>query len=242
MPFYHACFSISFTGGGIPLVERNIIRFQQYKNRILEIVLFNPCHKYKLSYKILIQALIEERKMKIFLIGIACIGKSTIGIELAKDIGYKFFDLDIEIEKYFEKPISHLKSQFLTEYSFREKASIALKKIIEENENENYIVALPPSGLHDWYYKKIKKTDSIVIALNDKPENILKRITFYDDDSNLIQKQLTDKEKKLYLKEIKEDRKYYRRFYKKANYQIDIRDLDVPGSVQKLKELLSNIK
>lgn len=179
--------------------------------------------------------------MKIFLVGISCVGKSTIGKQLAKEIGYKFFDLDEEIEKYFQKPISHLKSQFLTEYSFREKASMVLKKIIEENKSENYIIALPPSGLHDWYYKEIKKTNSVVIALNDKPENILNRITFYDEDSNLIQKQLTDKEKKLYLREIKEDNKYFSRFYKKANYQIDIADLDVPGSVQKLKELLSNI-
>lgn len=178
--------------------------------------------------------------MKLFLVGVSCVGKSTIGKHLAEEIGYLFFDLDKEIEKFFGKSISRLKSQLLTEYSFRQKASLALKKIIDDNKN-NFIASLPPSGLCDWYYKQIKKINPIVIVLNDRPENILQRITFYDDDSNLIYKELTEKEKKYYLREIKKDITYYKKFYKKANYQIDIAGLDVQGSVEKLKQLLNTI-
>jgi shikimate kinase len=77
-----------------------------------------------------------------------------------------------------------------------------------------------------------------VIVLSDAPENILDRITFYDDNSNRIPKQLTKREKKLYLKEIRKDITYYRSFYKKADYHVDIAGSGVSGSVEKIVNLL----
>ncbi|MHA1541919.1 MAG: shikimate kinase, partial [Candidatus Hodarchaeales archaeon] len=71
--------------------------------------------------------------MKIFLVGLSDIGKSTIGSKLAKKIDYKFFDFDIEVEEFYNTPISHIQSQFITEYSYRVHLSVVLKKIIEEN-------------------------------------------------------------------------------------------------------------
>ncbi len=37
--------------------------------------------------------------MRIILVGVACVGKSTIGKLLAEIMGYKFFDFDIEVEE-----------------------------------------------------------------------------------------------------------------------------------------------
>ena len=52
---------------------------------------------------------LEEKRMKIFLTGVSCVGKSTIGKMLADKVGYEFFDFDYEIENYFNRPISFLK-------------------------------------------------------------------------------------------------------------------------------------
>ena len=60
------------------------------------------------------------------------------------------------------------------------------------------------------------------MALEDSPENILSRIAFFDVDSKPIEKDLTDKEKQLYLREIKKDITYFMKTYQKSNIHIDI--------------------
>jgi shikimate kinase len=176
--------------------------------------------------------------MKIILVGVSCVGKSTVGKMLADKVGYKFFDFDFEIEKYFNKPISILKRKFITEHSFREKASIVLIKILKEND-DNFIISMVPSGLMDYYWKIIKKHDSLVtIALKDKAKNILKRIRFFDDYSNPIEIEITKENEKHYLKEISLDIEYFGRTYKKAKIQKNIDGKSASQVVDELKDLL----
>jgi Shikimate kinase len=52
--------------------------------------------------------------MRIFLAGVACVGKSTIGAKLAHNLDYQFFDLDLEIEKFFGTSIERLHNRYLT--------------------------------------------------------------------------------------------------------------------------------
>ena len=86
------------------------------------------------------------------------------------------------------------------------------------------------------YLRAIKKSTGITVALNDKPENILERITFYDIDSNLIEKDLTAEEKRLYLREIKKDITYFRKTYERAHLRINISDLDPKQAARRVKE------
>lgn len=133
--------------------------------------------------------------MKIIIVGVSCVGKSTAGKILADEIGYKFFDFDFEVEKYFRSHISFLKREYPFERTYREKVSVVLSKILKEN-NDNFILAMPPSGLMDNYWRIIKKDDSLItIALSDKARNILERITFYDDYSNPMESPVTKKMK-----------------------------------------------
>jgi hypothetical protein len=54
------------------------------------------------------------------------------------------------------------------------------------------------------YWKVVnQRRDATIVVLEDIAENILKRITFYDIDSRPVPMNLTDREKRLYLREIK---------------------------------------
>ena len=91
----------------------------------------------------------------------------------------------------------------------------------------------------DDYWKVIKNmAESTIVVLQDTPENILRRITFYDIDSHQIQKELTDREKRLYLREIKRDMTYFRRSYQKAHIAVDIAGWSPDEASLRIKDLL----
>ena len=177
--------------------------------------------------------------MRIFLTGVSCVGKSTLGKILAERLEYPFFDLDAEIELYFGESIERLRSRYLTGHSFRyEIGAVVLKDIIFKRNSNDSVISLPPSGLMGVYSRTIKKVGGIVVAITDTPENILKRITFYDIDSKLIQKELSDKEAAYQLKEIKKDMTYFGKTYKRAHLMVDIAGLSIEESVSKLEDAI----
>jgi len=80
------------------------------------------------------------------------------------------------------------------------------------------------------------------VVVTDKPENILDRIRFFDIDSRPIEKNLTAREKKLYLREIKKDITYFRTSYKRAKLQVDISGLDPDQAARKVKEAVEELE
>jgi len=174
--------------------------------------------------------------MRFFLTGVGCVGKTTIGKKMGELLGVRFFDLDSEIESFFETSIERLQNKFLTIHSFRNEAAKALVHLLNRPESRDCVIALPPSGLMGGYLRAIKKANGITAVVTDKPENILERIRFYDIDSCLIEKKLTSKEKKLYLREIKKKITYFRTSYQRANLQVDIFGLDPDQAARKVKE------
>ena len=64
------------------------------------------------------------------------------------------------------------------------------------------------------YWKVVDETrDATIVVLEILPENILGRITFYDINSRPLHNNLTDREKGLYLREIKRDIAYFSRSF-----------------------------
>jgi len=89
------------------------------------------------------------------------------------------------------------------------------------------------------YLRAIKKSTGITVALNDKPENVLERITFYDIDSNLIEKDLTAEEKRLHLREIKKDITYFRKTYERAHLRVDVSGLNPEQAARRVRQAVN---
>lgn len=182
------------------------------------------------------------RNMIIYLVGVSCVGKSTAGKLLADKIGFSFYDFDDEIEKYFGKPKEHILDDYMFSYSFREDTRIVLHDLLKKKENA--VIAASPSGLRDVYlqeYKKSRKESGnnfVSIHLSDKPENILKRITFYDKESKLMDVELSDREKKLHFKEIKKDITFFKKFNGRADHEFSVDGLTLDEIPEKLIDLL----
>jgi shikimate kinase len=177
--------------------------------------------------------------MRIFIAGVSCVGKTTIGARLADLLDYRFFDLDVEIERFYKTSIERLRLSYLTAHDFRIAASQALKHILGLKDSSDSVISLPPTGLMGGYWKVVKNTpDATIVALHDTPDNILKRVTFYDIDSHPIQRDLTDHEKSLYLREIKRDIAYFRRPFQRAPVSVDIADCGPDEASRKIKDVL----
>ena len=183
--------------------------------------------------------------MILYLIGISCVGKTTIGKLLADKIGFKFYDLDIEIQNYYNKPIERIQDECFSMNGYREKASIVLDSLFS-NETDS-VIAGTPSGLKFAYlqvYKKHKVTkDLYSIYIKDSCENVLDRLTFYDKDSNPITENLDESKKGRYLKEMKADYNYFKDSYNRADFEVDINNIslnDIPSVI--INQLQKTIK
>jgi shikimate kinase len=164
-----------------------------------------------------------------------------IGKKMGELLGVRFFDLDEEIEDFFETSIERLQKRFLTIHSFRNEAAKALVHLLSRPESRDCVIALPPSGLMGGYLRAVKKAGGITVVVTDKPESILARTRFYDIDSRPIEKRLTPKEKMLYLREIRKDMHYFRTSYRRAALQVDISGLNADQAARKVKEAVEEL-
>jgi shikimate kinase len=174
--------------------------------------------------------------VKIYIVGISCVGKTTIGKLLADYLNFAFYDLDAEVEKYYQKPIEIIQSECLTMNGYREKASVVLDLLF--NTPENAVISGVPSGLQNAYlqvYKKYKKEIDIKsVLIIDSPENILKRLTFYDENSKLLDIELNEDQKQKYRKKNRGDWNYFKKSLSRADLQINIENVglsQIPGLI-----------
>ena len=108
--------------------------------------------------------------MRVFIIGVSCVGKTSIGAILASRLGCRFYDLDMEIEEFFKTSIERLRNRFLTDETFRSEAARALMHILGNPESRNCVIALPPSGLMNRYLRVLKKAGGTTVVLTEAGE------------------------------------------------------------------------
>jgi shikimate kinase len=165
--------------------------------------------------------------MILYIVGIACVGKTTIGKLLAEKIGYSFFDIDLDIQNFYQKPIERIQDECFTMNQYRVKASKVLDKLLSNNNDS--VISGTPSGLKCSYYQVYKKhkTDKQLysIVIKDSFENVLDRLTFFDKDSNPIIEIMDDSKKKRYLNKIKDDYNFFKESYKRADIDIIIENI-----------------
>ena len=159
---------------------------------------------------------------RVALVGVSCVGKTTVGRRLADVLACPFIDFDEAIETHYGSPLGRVKGGFLTQTSFRRAAAPIIARRLAGFADQGFVLALPPSGLHAPHYRMLRSAAATIVELRDSPQNILRRVTFYDDDSRPVTVPLTPKARRYYLSEIRKDIAYYRPFYRNADLSFDI--------------------
>lgn len=171
---------------------------------------------------------------RIILIGYMGAGKTTIGKELAKDLGLPFYDLDWYIESRMRKKISEIFAE-RGEEGFR---VIERNMLHEVAEFEDVVISCGGGTPCFFDNMEYMNENSDVIYLKATPEVLYDHLQMGKSVRPLI----ANKSKEELLDFIKEQLAYREQFYLKANHILDVTLMESPEkisiSVEKAKELI----
>ena len=179
--------------------------------------------------------------MKILLFGIGNVGKSTVGKLLSEKLNYKYDDLDDEIKRRYGK-IDDFRAEYPWDYERHKERGKILKDIVNKYE-DNVVIAVSPIFYVRCFSKLLEDENIFAIDLQDKPEYILKRLVYADENDNVFPIEITTiQERKYYLSEIKKDITFYKRVYAKIVNKFDMNGEDVETVVQRLIKYIEDVK
>ena len=114
--------------------------------------------------------------MKVFLAGVSCVGKTTIGAKLASLLGYPFFDLDHEIEQAEKITIAEL-FETRGEPEFRRIESLMLRQHVRSIERGRpAVVALGGGAFVDAANRDLILQNGIAIWLDCPFDRVQRRV------------------------------------------------------------------
>lgn len=163
--------------------------------------------------------------MKIYLIGFMASGKSTIGQELAKALGYDFIDMDIFIENKYGRSIKQI-FEIDGESKFRELENSVLREVAALE--GNFVIA--SGGGTSCFYNSVdfmNKT-GFTVYLRMEVAQLVSRLIDSKTDRPLLWGK-TKEELTGYILKVLEERKKY---YEKARLIVDAANLDIPHFAQ----------
>ena len=145
--------------------------------------------------------------MRILLFGVSNVGKTTTGKLLSEKLDIPFYDLDDEVKTRLNIKLE----KFVNTGTLRERDGIRIKilELLLDNAKDAVIAVTPisyPGNLLDL----LNEPDIIAIEMRDTPEHIFDRIVFSDENDVIYRDdKYKEKHKAYYLKDIREDLKWY---------------------------------
>lgn len=166
--------------------------------------------------------------MKIFLVGFMGCGKTSVGKKLAKKINYTFIDLDKAIEERSQKTIPQIFKEN-GEDSFRQYETQILKELIIK---ENTIIST--GGGAPCFYDNMEMMNQYgsTIYLKMNVSTLVNRLMKAKTQRPLIK----GKSEKELAEYITDTLNYREKFYLKAKYIIEARNLKVEEIINLIKE------
>ena len=173
--------------------------------------------------------IVRNMSKPIIFVGPMGAGKTTIGRQVAKALGRKFFDSDKEIEKRTGATIP-LIFELEKEEGFRKRESTIIEELVSI---EDIVLATGGGAVLNKQNREILTNHGIVVYLCAPVEQLIKR-TVRDKNRPLLQ---TDDPKKT-IRDLLETRDPLCR--EVANFVVETSGLSVAQVVSKLKKLLKN--
>ena len=166
----------------------------------------------------------------IILIGYMCVGKTTIGKELATRRGQMFYDLDWYIEERFRKRVPQIFAEE-GEEAFRKKERNMLHEVAEF---ENVVVSC--GGGTPCFFDNIDYMNQAaeVIYLKASPETILSHLKISKGKRPLLEG-MTPEELQTFVTDQIQTRED---FYLRARHVVDVDVLDSAEKINRLVELI----
>ncbi|HZJ74279.1 MAG TPA: shikimate kinase [Perlabentimonas sp.] len=158
--------------------------------------------------------------MKVFLIGFMASGKTTLGEKLAKELGFKFIDLDQYIERREGKTIKEL-FEIRGEEHFRKIESEALREVSALD--KDHVIA--SGGGTSCFYNSVDFMNKVGITIYLRAEvpELVARLIKAKDYRPLLWGKSKDELSSYIIRVLDERKKYYER----AKIAISINDTNV---------------
>lgn len=160
----------------------------------------------------------------IILTGFMGVGKTSVGTQLARDLGFAFVDTDSLIESDQNQTITSIFSEFGEPY-FRDVESTIIRQVME---GERQVVSTGGGAVIRDANREAFKKSGFVVCLTASPEKIYERIKAETHRPLL---QTSDPRAK--IKELLDSRA---KLYAQADVTIDTSDLSVDDVIKMIKE------
>ena len=171
-----------------------------------------------------------------YLSGFMASGKSTIGAMLANTLGWKFIDLDEEIEKKEKRKITQIFGDEGEDY-FRQRETEILRKIIVE---DRLIISLGGGTLIKAENRNYIKKTGKVIFLKTSPKVVYERLKNNKDRPVLLKNGEEQLDQETYMKRIETLMKKRNSSYSHADFTFNTDNDSIQKTVDKIAIVIRN--